>query len=185
MKNIAALLFLLICLYSCDSKNDSNNKLDLKKTNYEIENKKNMTEPIDSIILLPNTEDVLVLRTDFSSDSKWDMICKEISNSGNDLGFKPYVKYLSSEKFKGLKTERLLNLVGSYNHSFIFVVDSFTINHKEYPILCIDLYTKHGQMFRVIPSEMWGVENNLSISNMDFDEFFNTTDEDGIHRGFE
>jgi hypothetical protein len=37
---------------------------------------------------------------------------------------------------------------------------------------------------RTIPSEMWGIENNLSISNMDFEDFSNVVDEDGVFRGF-
>jgi hypothetical protein len=32
---------------------------------------------------------------------------------------------------------------------------------------------------------MWSVENNLSISNMDFEEFAASADKNGIHRGFE
>ncbi|MGF1568782.1 MAG: hypothetical protein ACFCVD_12050 [Nodosilinea sp.] len=41
-----------------------------------------------------------------------------------------------------------------------------------------------GRTFRVIPREMWGVENNLSISNMDYYEFADSTDADGVFRGF-
>jgi hypothetical protein len=39
-------------------------------------------------------------------------------------------------------------------------------------------------MFRVIPSQMWSVENNLSIANMDFFEFADAVGDDGIFRGF-
>jgi hypothetical protein len=31
---------------------------------------------------------------------------------------------------------------------------------------------------------MWGIENNLSIANMDFEEFAENVDDDGIFRGF-
>jgi hypothetical protein len=31
---------------------------------------------------------------------------------------------------------------------------------------------------------MWAVENNLSIANMDYDEFAAAVDEDGIFRDF-
>jgi hypothetical protein len=31
---------------------------------------------------------------------------------------------------------------------------------------------------------MWGVENNLSIANMDFEEFADAVGPDGIFRGF-
>jgi hypothetical protein len=31
---------------------------------------------------------------------------------------------------------------------------------------------------------LWGIENNLSIANMDFEEFGNAVGKDGIFRGF-
>jgi hypothetical protein len=31
---------------------------------------------------------------------------------------------------------------------------------------------------------MWSVENNLSLSNMGFEEFAESVDEDGVFRGF-
>jgi hypothetical protein len=31
---------------------------------------------------------------------------------------------------------------------------------------------------------MWGVENNLSIANMDYSEFADEVDPDGVFRGF-
>jgi uncharacterized protein DUF6924 len=31
---------------------------------------------------------------------------------------------------------------------------------------------------------MWGVENNLSLANMDFEEFADSVDADGVFRGF-
>ena len=46
------------------------------------------------------------------------------------------------------------------------------------------MYDEPGRTFRVIPSEMWSVENNLSIANMDFAEFADAVDEDGVFRGF-
>jgi hypothetical protein len=31
---------------------------------------------------------------------------------------------------------------------------------------------------------MWGIENNLSTANMDFAEFADEVDDDGVFRGF-
>jgi hypothetical protein len=49
----------------------------------------------------------------------------------------------------------------------------------------VDLFDEPGRTFRVIPSEMWGIENNLSTSNMGFDEFAVLADKDGIFRGLD
>ena len=66
----------------------------------------------------------------------------------------------------------------------MFVVDSTTMAHEEHPVAVLDLWHQPGRTFRVIPSQMWSVENNLSISNMDFFEFADAVDDDGIFRGF-
>jgi hypothetical protein len=55
----------------------------------------------------------------------------------------------------------------------------------EHPVLVVDLYSEPGRSFRVVPSEMWGVENNLSLANMDFEEFADAVDRDGVFRGFD
>ncbi|MCB9034767.1 MAG: hypothetical protein H6553_13085 [Chitinophagales bacterium] len=177
MNKISLILLLVFCLTACDSKNKS-----------EINNSKSVFElgenGIDTVLILLNSKEVLVLRTDFSSDSEWEYICDMISESGKDLGFKPYVEFLNRREFKGLKQKDILNMLCYYKHPLIFIVDNITIENKEYPILCVDLYDELGASFRVIPSEIWSVENNLSIANMDFLDFMNATDKDEIFRGY-
>lgn len=134
---------------------------------------------------IPNTEDILVLRTDFSSEDIWKEICHEVLISGNSLGFKPYVEFVSDQRFEGFTKDVITKNSIDYNHLFLFVIDSTTMNHYSKPILCIDLYERPNLSFRTIPSEMWSVQNNLSISNLDLDEFMNACDEEGIFRGFE
>jgi len=63
-------------------------------------------------------------------------------------------------------------------------VDRVALTDPEHPILVVDLMDQPGRTFRVIPSEAWGVENNLSIANMGFEEFAEAADEDGVFRGF-
>jgi hypothetical protein len=55
--------------------------------------------------------------------------------------------------------------------------------HADHPLLSLDLRPP-GRSFRVMPAALWGVENNLAIANMDFEEFAHAVDEDGIFRGF-
>ncbi len=59
------------------------------------------------------------------------------------------------------------------------------LSHAERPVLVLDLESEPGQTFRAIPSQMSAVENNLSIANMDFEEFGDATDPDGIFRVFD
>ena len=132
---------------------------------------------------IPQTKDPLVLRTDFSNSAVWNSICEAIREPVGE--FRAYVSFISNPKYDGLSVEEIVLLIPEHSeHTFIFIVDDETIWQAEHPILVVDLYTEPGRIFRVIPSEMWGVENNLSTSNMDFEEFADETDEDGIFRGF-
>lgn len=132
---------------------------------------------------LPESENALVLRTDFSDEAAWEAVCAAIRQPVGE--FKAYVEIVSDPKYEGLTAEQLPALVpqGS-NHSFVFLVDRLALSHPERPVLVVDLYENPGRTFRVIPSEMGDVENNLSIANMDFEEFADAADADGVFRGF-
>jgi hypothetical protein len=92
---------------------------------------------------------------------------------------------MSDRDYDGIALPQLVPLATvSSQRTFMFVVDSTTITHEEHPVAVLDLWHQPGRTFRVIPSQMWSVENNLSISNMDFFEFADAADDDGIFRGF-
>jgi hypothetical protein len=133
---------------------------------------------------LPKTEHSLVLRTDFSDNTAWDAVCTVVREPNED-GFKAYVDCISDRAYAGLTVEQLITLAPKGgDHVFAFIVDHVTLANAERPVLVIDLYTEPGRSFRVIPREMWSVENNLSLANMDFCEFADSVDPDGVFRGF-
>ncbi len=70
------------------------------------------------------------------------------------------------------------------SHSFAFIADRLTIADPERPVLVVDLSHEPGRTFRVIPSQMWAIENNLSHANMEYSEFADNVDPDGVFRGF-
>jgi hypothetical protein len=134
---------------------------------------------------LPETENALVLRTDFSDDAAWDALCEAIRKPEAEFGFQAYVDAVSDPAFAGLAVIQLLALIPpEWNHTFFFVVDRMAIEHPDHPILVIDAWEQRGRTFRVIPAEMWSVENNLSLANMDFEDFSDSADSDGILRSF-
>ena len=139
---------------------------------------------------LPNTRFALMLRTDFSNDPAWEAVCAAVQEPSTEFKiygweFKANVQFLSDPEYDDLSLKDLADLVPpDFNHSIIFLVDRMTLSHPEHPLLVVDLYEEPGRTFRVIPSEMWAVENNLSIANMSFFEFADNIDPDGIFRGF-
>lgn len=132
---------------------------------------------------IPETANAAVLRTDFSDAAAWAAICDEIRAPSGD--FVATVDCINDPAFEGVTPSEVAELVRPESrHTFLFLVDRRTIDDPEHPVVAVDLYAEPGRSFRVIPSEMWGVENNLSLANMDFAEFADSVDADGVFRGF-
>lgn len=132
---------------------------------------------------LLHTENSLVVRTDFSDEAAWGRLCRTIEAPIGE--FRAHVSFLSDLELDGISISELTALAqrGPYR-TFLFAVDHVSLTDAEHPILVLDLVDEPGRTFRVVPSEMWSVENNLSIANMDFLDFAESVDADGVFRGF-
>ncbi len=131
------------------------------------------------------TENPLVVRTDFSDQAAWHEICEEIQRPVGPLRFRANVEFSDDVEYAGMSTNQLLELLPhNYNHSFIIVADQTAILSPEHPLLIVDLYERSAHEFRAIPSAVQSIENNLSIGNMDFEEFAEAVEDDGVFREF-
>lgn len=129
------------------------------------------------------TENALALRTDFSDDHAWKLLCTLIQNPADE--FAPGLDLISDPEYEGLTVDQLHSLLPDQPPiSFAFIIDRTALTQPDHPILVIDLHERPGRTFRVVPSVLGDVANNLSIANMDFDEFANAVDQDGVFRGF-
>ena len=136
---------------------------------------------------LPATRNPLVVRTVYESPDIWDTICELIRAPQYEATytFFAHVDFLDDADFRDLTAEDLLVRVPKdYVHSVLFVVDTVAARSPEFPILVLDLHRQRGRAFRAIPSQIQAIENNLSISNMDFAEFADNAAADGVFRGF-
>jgi hypothetical protein len=132
---------------------------------------------------IPIAGNTPLIRTDFSDDAKWLEIIRIIQDPAAE--FHAFVELIEERDLADKNTSEVLALLPeNHQHAVIFIVDRETSSHPELPILAVDLLDDVGRTIRVIPKELWGIENNLSIANMDFKEFANSTDADGIFRGF-
>jgi hypothetical protein len=128
-------------------------------------------------------ENSLVLRTDYSNEAVWQAVCAAIMDPNNE--FEANVDFVSDPQYAGLKAERLQSVLPEeLALSFAFIMDDVAVSVPEHPILVVDLQNEPGRTFRVVPSAVWAVENNLSIANMDFSEFAGAVDAGGVFRGF-
>jgi hypothetical protein len=131
---------------------------------------------------LPESDNSLVIRTDFSDDEVWREVRDQLAAPVGD--FRAYVDFVDDRDYDGLTIDHLLEL-GESSKSFVFLADGETMTNPEHPALVVDLLHEPGRTFRVIPSEMWSVENNLSLCNMDWEDFSSNLDSNGTHRGFD
>ena len=133
---------------------------------------------------LPETENSLLLRTDFSDDAAWAALC-DAAQAQSEEGFQARLECISDRAYDGLTIDQLAALARTNDDlGYIFLADRVALTNPEQPILVVDLYDEPGRTFRVIPREMWGVENNLSLANMDYSDFADNVDRDGVFRGF-
>jgi hypothetical protein len=140
----------------------------------------------------------LLVRTDFSDDIAWDRVRDEATREYAPDGFRAYVEPVSDPGWAGAawETVKAAAPAGGAGPNVLFIADSATFASPEHPILVVDLQDKFLSTeefpkivsrtpFRCIPSELWSVENNLSIANMDWEEFASPAEENGgIFRGF-
>jgi hypothetical protein len=133
---------------------------------------------------LPKTASTPMIRTDYSDQKAWEALLTAIATPDEDE-FMAYVEFVEDPSYRDLTPERILALVPEgFEHPIIIVADRAALASPEMPLLVIDLWEERGRVLRVAVENLWSIENNLSISNMDFVEFANAADEDGVFRGF-
>ena len=129
---------------------------------------------------LPPTAEAPFVRTDFSNPAAWWDLLAAVRVESED-GFLANITVVDDPAFEGADPAALAK--SAEKHAVLFVADALTLSHLDKPILCIDPSAPQNT-FRVAPEELWGIENNLSLANMDWDEFASAVDADGIFRGF-
>lgn len=131
---------------------------------------------------LPKSNQSLVIRTDFSNDAAWQAVVSEIRKPVD--GFYAYVDFVDDPAFDGLTVQELVELGRDIPQSFAIVADRTTVESPERALLIVDLLTEPGRTFRALPVHIQAIENNLSIANMDFREWAEAADSDGVFRRY-
>ena len=125
-----------------------------------------------------------VIRTDFTDEAAWNKIQRDVAAT-NIMGFSANVRFIDDVQYSKVTGQKLLQRVSGLNeYGCIFIADATAMFSTEHHLLVLDPSNPTGKTFRVIPSEAWVVENNLSIANMDYSEFADSAEPDGVFRGF-
>lgn len=114
-------------------------------------------------------------------------MCEEIARPSGE-GFTANVVFVNDRAFEGFDAGALkAAMPPSDTVAVLFVVDETTLTSADHPILVVDLVEFDGEVlepFRSIPAELWGIENNLNVANMDWEDFADAADNSGVFRGF-
>lgn len=134
-------------------------------------------------MILPASDRTPLIRTDFSDDAAWSRVAQAAVNLSPE-GFRANLNVVDDRSFDKADPARLAQMAEEHTeHVLLILADATTMKDHEMPLLCIDPLPPGGS-FRVIPEHLWGVENNVSLANMDFSEFADAVDPDGVFRGF-
>jgi hypothetical protein len=135
------------------------------------------------MVTVPVARESLLVRVEFSSNDAWEQ-AKAAATAANEDGFCAYLQPVDDPSNEGASWEDLARSVpqSPERPSVMFVVDTAALG-VDHPILVVDLEQGRSP-FRCIASELWSVDNNLNLSNMDWEEFAEETDPDGAFRGF-
>jgi hypothetical protein len=153
-----------------------------------------------------DTQNPWVIRACFADDSTWERIKKQVAAPQRDplsgMEFTANVRFVDDPSFANLTSHDIVrSLPADYPGYLVVVVDAQSNQGNDHSLLVVgfspqgddpkDFERKPNQTpsediksFRAIPSTIQSIENNLSIANMDFEDFRNAVSQDGIFRGF-
>lgn len=140
----------------------------------------------------------LLVRTDFADEHAWDQLRDEATREYGPDGFCANVEPVSDPRWADAtwRAVKAAAPVGDAGPSVLFIADGITFASPEHPVMVVDLQDKYLPVaefpevagrtpFRCVPSALWDVENNLSIANLDWEDYASGVDGDGVYRGFE
>lgn len=142
-----------------------------------------------------------LIRTDFSSDAAWQLVVDQVSqaadNGDDGDGYEPNLAPISDPGFESTTAEMLASAWPRECHGYVILADDQSMREAaggNATVVLVDLSADDedeeefgwifGQTFRCAAGEIATIEANLSLANMDFSEYAESVDDDGVFRGF-
>jgi hypothetical protein len=133
-------------------------------------------------ILPPSGDATLLLRTEYSMEDRWRELLSAIATPSPD-GFLANVRAVSDPRLDAQTADDVWRLakVGE-RRTLTLVADARAQTDEGFPILVVDTFGPDQRSFRVTAACLWAVENNLSLANLDWKDFADNVDPDGVYR---
>jgi hypothetical protein len=136
-----------------------------------------------AMLELPRAGCSLLVRTDFASDAAWRQITAAAEQENAD-GFRPYLQTVSDRAFERASWQDVKAAVppDEDGAAVLFIADEAACAQPGHPVLVVDLLEDRPP-FRCVMPELWAIDNNLNIANMDWEDFAESAGDDGVYRG--
>jgi hypothetical protein len=141
---------------------------------------------------LPEADATLLIRTDFSDQTAWQTLLSAVAIPTED-GFLANLHIVDDPAYRDLTAEELVALAPA-DDPMLIVADTAAVTTPEMPLLVLmtdededDAEDDDGpklSRLRVVAMALWAVELNISLANMDWEDFEAAADDDGVFRGF-
>ncbi len=127
-----------------------------------------------------------LVRTWFGSDEAWRLLVDDVL-AETDEGLRAHLVPVDDPALAGAGPEAVVAALPVGEQPYVIAIaDDATFTTAGAPVLVVELHPgpQLGGSLRALPSALQSIENNLSIANMDFDEFVAAAGADGVFRGF-
>jgi hypothetical protein len=136
---------------------------------------------------LLNARSTPIVRTDFSDEDAWESAWRDITAPREywDDDVVLDATLVALRAFEGWTGEELAILLShAGKQGLVFAVDAVTLASPEHPVVVMETDPQREQprSFRATPHALVDVETQLSIANMDWTDFSESADSDGILR---
>ncbi|MEY9965471.1 hypothetical protein ABIA33_003513 [Streptacidiphilus sp. MAP12-16] len=141
----------------------------------------------------------LVIRTDYGDETAWQAVVAELMRPWGDEQYDAQVHLVDDPVWAGAMPDEVKIAVNAADDvSAAFLADATTMRGEHRALLAVRIrdeewddledeeWAKFRRPFRTEPSGVHDIHANLSIANMDFEEFGDAAqqDPDGVFRGF-
>jgi hypothetical protein len=133
---------------------------------------------------LPEIADhTLLVRTDFSDHGAWQALHTALTSPG----LRADMHIVDDPTYRDLSPRQLISLApaAGFPNELLIVADKAAVTSSEMPLLVIYQPAEEDRAeLRVIAEELWAIEANIAFANMEWEEFVDAADDDGVFRGF-
>lgn len=131
---------------------------------------------------IPSSEgETPLVRTDFSDQGAWEALVTAVTTPNEDE-FLANLHIVDDPAYRDLTSEQVVALAPG--ELLVVVADSVAVASAEWSVLVLHRTERGHDELRVAAESLWAVENNISIANMDWREFAEAVDDDGVLRGY-